>query len=77
MNKQFCGYVLKVFNIYDSADIHAYYKEDGDGCLPFCSSVKYATIKDSADDFREMMEHKDYYLKQFNARDMYPVQIRL
>lgn len=77
MKKQFYGYVLKLFNVYDSADIHAFYREDEDGCFSFCPSVAFATIKDSADDFREIMDHKDYYLKQFNARDMYPVHIRL
>lgn len=63
-----------IYNLYGIKDgKRAYYRKNGDYCFDFVNSIEFASEL-TEEEVNEIMEHKDWYCKQFNAEGMEKVE---
>lgn len=59
---------VRMNNVYGISGVYAYYRKDGD-CFSFAATEKNATDM-SVEDANKVLEHSDWYCKQFGAESM-------
>lgn len=64
---------IKMIGLYGMENQKAYFRKVGDGCFEFCSNKKYASVL-SKEEAKQVLEHKDWYLKQYNAEFVYSIR---
>ena len=61
--------IIKMMGLYGFDDTKAYFRKIGD-CFDFVNNKKYASNL-SSEEAEKVMEHKDWYLNNYNANIMF------
>lgn len=62
--------VVKMNGLYKMKNCSAFYRKLGIYCFDFVSDASLATVFDDSNDVQNILIHKEYYLKQYNAIEL-------
>ena len=68
-------FLIKMENLYGQENCIAYYRKLGD-CFDLVYDTKYATKFTNQDEILKILDHADWYCKQYNASSMSVVPLR-
>ena len=68
-------FLIKLEGLYGNEKFNAYYRELG-YCFDFVNDKKYATAFSNQDKILKILDHADWYCKQYNASSMSVVPLR-
>ena len=68
-------FLIKIEGLYGSDNLNAYYRKDGD-CFNFCAYKNRATVFTNQDEILKILDHSDWYCKQFGAKTLSIVPLR-